>query len=84
MADAGMADAGMADAGELDAGELDGGTDAGVVDAGPPTAPACLPRETACDNMIDDDLDGLTDCADPDCDGSSCGGGQMCAMGSCQ
>jgi hypothetical protein len=84
MPDAGLPDAGDLDGGPLDAGALDAGTDAGVVDAGPLTAPACVPRETVCDNMIDDDLDGLTDCADPDCAGLGCGAGKMCVMGSCQ
>jgi hypothetical protein len=28
--------------------------------------------DESCDNAADDDLDGLTDCADPDCDGPTC------------
>jgi hypothetical protein len=78
--DAGAPDAG--DAGVDDGGLPDGGTlDAGVFDAG--TVPACVPRETVCDNGFDDDLDGLTDCADPDCNTLLCDGG-TCISGNCQ
>jgi cysteine-rich repeat protein len=36
-----------------------------------------------CTSGADVDLDGLTDCADPDCDGQLCNGG-TCAAGVCQ
>jgi cysteine-rich repeat protein len=41
-----------------------------------------LPDE-ACANGADDDGDGLSDCADPDCDGKPCATG-VCAGGVCQ
>lgn len=34
--------------------------------------------ETTCEDGADDDCDGLTDCADPDCDRFSCGSGCFC------
>jgi cysteine-rich repeat protein len=37
-----------------------------------------------CDNGADDDQDELVDCADPDCEGLPCGGGQTCDAGTCQ
>ena len=41
----------------------------------------CLRRERFCGNTIDDDGDGLVDCADPDCEGSAacgtCGDGVL-------
>jgi hypothetical protein len=47
---------------------------------GPPQA-----SETACDDMHDNDCDGLTDCADSDCNGQRCGPfGRACAGGTCQ
>jgi hypothetical protein len=49
-------------------------TDAGV----PDTGPACPPTETACQDGLDDDCDGLADCADPDCLGASCDDGFYC------
>ena len=39
--------------------------------------------DESCDNAADDDLDGLTDCADPDCDGRTCDEG-ICNDGSCR
>ncbi|MAQ16028.1 MAG: hypothetical protein CMN30_14720 [Sandaracinus sp.] len=51
--------------------------------------PMCPETETACDDGMDDDCDGLTDCADPDCeeltcdDGSVCTEGDVCRMGVC-
>ncbi|MDY0003596.1 MAG: hypothetical protein RBU30_20020 [Polyangia bacterium] len=36
-----------------------------------------------CDNQEDDDGDGLSDCADPDCEGRACGQGLACASGVC-
>lgn len=64
---------GGADAGQPDAGELDGGL----------LQRACVPREADCANGVDDDLDGRTDCEDPDCEGQSCGGRKTCAAGAC-
>ncbi len=82
-------DAGSADAGLADAGPADGG----AADAGPPTCPdagplvgtpACVPRETICDDCLDNDGDGLTDCADPDCAGKTCAPGMTCKDFTCQ
>ncbi len=36
-----------------------------------------------CDNGTDDDSNGLTDCADPDCEGKPCAGG-VYSGGVCQ
>jgi hypothetical protein len=36
-----------------------------------------------CDNGVDDDSDSEVDCADPDCEGKVCGGGQICRGGAC-
>jgi cysteine-rich repeat protein len=43
--------------------------DDGNGDSGDGCSPACLIEgvETACDDGLDNDLDGLVDCADPDC-----------------
>ena len=41
-------------------------------------AARCEPREASCDNDIDDDVDGVTDCADPDCEALVCGPGRDC------
>ncbi len=64
---------------QFDAGLPDGGmTDAGVR--------ACVDRERACDNGLDDDGDGKSDCADADCDGRACSvssPGKVCAAGAC-
>jgi hypothetical protein len=95
----GTADAGV-DAGPQDAGPdagVDSGIDSGVgdaaVDAGPFTCfdggplvglQACVPRETICDDCIDNDGDGLTDCADPDCIGRTCAPGKTCINFECQ
>ena len=38
-------------------------------------------RETACDNGVDDDLDGQMDCADTDCNGLPCGLNCLCIGG---
>jgi hypothetical protein len=38
-------------------------------------------REVACDDDQDNDEDGLKDCADPDCNGLSCGAGCVCIAG---
>ena len=41
--------------------------------------------ENACGNGADDDCDGLTDCADPNCAGRSCdGSGRTCMGGMCE
>ena len=74
------ADIAAGDAG-ADAGMTDGGVDAGGPDAGGPLG--CYPPETDCTNGIDDDLNGLTDCADPACDGQTCSTGATCTMGYC-
>lgn len=41
---------------------------------------------TRCSNALDDDCDGLTDCADTDCRGQACGDGGLltCALGTCR
>lgn len=50
--------------------------------------PTCTPTEdveTECDDGIDADCDGSTDCEDDDCSGRPCGTrGRMCAEGSCE
>jgi hypothetical protein len=38
-------------------------------------------KETTCDNNLDDDSDGLVDCADPDCNSLPCGAGCTCIGG---
>ncbi|MFZ5471395.1 MAG: MopE-related protein [Myxococcota bacterium] len=81
MGDAGPFDAGAADAGPNDGGETDGGGDGGL-DAGQPPL-ACVPQETVCDDGADGDLDGLTDCADVDCDGKTCADGGTCSARMC-
>src|SRR5690606_28983007 len=41
-------------------------------------------NELECADAVDDDCDGLVDCADPDCEGRLCaGGGMVCATGVC-
>jgi hypothetical protein len=50
----------------------------------PPPPDAGMAVE-ACDNGLDDDGDGLTDCADPECETRSCQpGGLTCAGGVCR
>ncbi|MBF5042999.1 hypothetical protein FGE12_11445 [Aggregicoccus sp. 17bor-14] len=45
-------------------------------------AGACVVRrEQACTGGADEDGDGLADCADPDCQGASCGEGCLCDAG---
>ncbi len=73
------------DGGVPDAGATDGGNDAGA-DAGvDPDAGqhGCFPPEHACANGLDDDGDGLVDCADPDCDGQTCFSGTTCTNRTC-
>lgn len=71
--DAGTMDSGGVDAG-VDAG--DGGVDAEVLDGG---CARYQPQETRCDNDLDDDCDGFTDCED----NAGCGSAAVCCtMGS--
>jgi hypothetical protein len=55
---------------------LDGGA---VADAG--TDGGGGTRETNCADGMDDDLDGMRDCADPDCNAQSCNDGDACTVG---
>lgn len=49
-----------------------------------PEPPDAGPPVESCDNGVDDDGDGLGDCADPDCVGASCQpGGLVCANSVC-
>jgi hypothetical protein len=70
----GDAAAGAAGSGGLDGGAVDAGPDVTVdaqkdlaVEAAPDVHPGCVPRAEDCYNGLDDDCDGLADCADPDC-----------------
>ncbi|MCC6336990.1 MAG: hypothetical protein IT380_23725 [Myxococcales bacterium] len=65
---------------DTDAGLPDGGADGGV-DGG--LVRGCFPPESDCANLFDDDGDGLTDCADLDCDGRTCFSGTQCAARAC-
>lgn len=50
----------------------------------PPDGPACTPTSSAeskCDDGVDDDCDGKTDCADPDCEAKACEDGDKCTEG---
>ncbi|MEQ9072257.1 MAG: hypothetical protein RLP09_00290 [Sandaracinaceae bacterium] len=72
-----------------------GGCDGAPVDAGPADAgrdddaSTCGTREAFCNDGADDDCDGMTDCADPDCadalcdDGDPCTHTDRCAAGVC-
>jgi hypothetical protein len=74
--DAGDLDGG-ADAGlDPDAGLVDGGVDAGFVRG-------CFKPESRCDDGLDNDGDGVADCADPDCDNRACYTGQACVARQC-
>lgn len=42
----------------------------------------CNLAEDSCDDFIDNDFDGLTDCDDPDCDTLSCQDPDLCILGS--
>ncbi|MCZ7684133.1 MAG: hypothetical protein M5U28_37315 [Sandaracinaceae bacterium] len=45
----------------------------------------CPAATETCDNGVDDDCDGSTDCADPTCDGQACEDGAVCTGGeTCQ
>lgn len=55
----------------------DAGPDTIVPDAGP-DGPVCPATETACTDGLDDDCDGMADCADSDCLGASCDDGFFC------
>jgi hypothetical protein len=46
--------------------------------------PTSLHPDEQCGSGADDDGDGLTDCADPDCTGMPCGSGLTCSAGMCQ
>ncbi len=77
--DAGVVDGGLADGGALDAGAPDaGGSDAGAFFG------SCFPPESRCGDGLDDDGDGLVDCADPDCAGKICAVAKTCSAGACQ
>ncbi len=41
-------------------------------------------HETSCADGLDNDGDGLIDCADPDCDSQPCANGGTCAMSTCR
>ena len=70
----GAPDAGSrGDVGPADSGAHDAGIDMGPRDAG-----SCTMRESNCTNGVDDDCDGLADCADPDCNGVACNDGNLC------
>ncbi len=71
----------LADGGQPDAGE-DAGTLSFPADGG--AANFCAPVELNCGDGLDDDLDALADCADPDCAAHACGDGGMCSAGTCR
>jgi hypothetical protein len=50
---------------------LDAGVDAGN----------CAARETKCGDGIDEDCDGMKDCADSDCAAQACNDGDLCTVG---
>jgi hypothetical protein len=41
----------------------------------------CYLNESICNNMTDNDFDGLIDCEDEDCPGQACEDGDLCTMG---
>jgi hypothetical protein len=79
----GGADGGLpaSDAGVADGGSVDGGLDGGPTDAG--LVRSCFLPETTCDDGVDNDGDGQSDCLDPDCDARRCFSGQLCASLTC-
>lgn len=84
QADGGV-DAGREDAGGEDAGTQDAGVDAGEPDAGEPDAGFDAGLDAGvelCANRMDDNGNGLADCADPGCaDGVTCDDGDLCSTG---
>lgn len=97
--DAGEVDAGPTDAGPTDAGPTDAGpTDGGPIDADNDGSPAGVDCDDnnpqrfpanpeRCAGGVDEDCDGLADCADPMCAMAACGvgldGGSACVAGAC-
>jgi hypothetical protein len=64
---AGGGDASDDTSGQAGAGDArPDGAGGGAVEVGP-EVPACVPKTEDCFNGLDDDCDGLPDCADPDC-----------------
>src|SRR5687767_12479298 len=59
----------------------------GYQDGSVPVEPPCTPSEqseTQCGDGIDSDCDRFADCLDPDCNGMSCGPGELiCSAGGC-
>jgi hypothetical protein len=66
-------------------GEDSSGTDEGAEDAPRIDVEDDIPPPPPenCRNGVDDDGDGATDCADGECDGQGCGGGNVCRGGAC-
>ncbi|MBE2252045.1 MAG: hypothetical protein IAE78_21095 [Myxococcus sp.] len=79
--DSGVMDSGVTDGGVMDGGVMDGGVDAGPIDGG--FVRGCFRPEAVCDDGLDNDGDGVADCADPDCNAMRCSSSQVCAMGTC-
>jgi hypothetical protein len=63
------------DGGPFDGGPFDGGFDSGF-DSGMDSGPDACGTTEVCDNGVDDDCNGLIDCADP-----ACGGARNCSCG---
>ncbi len=85
-----VGDAGvLEDAGSPDATPGDGGAPIQPADAGPTCTPSAA-HEVNCGDGIDDDCDGLIDCADPDCANivcraavNDCDEAEKCTSGVC-
>lgn len=93
--DAGAVDAGAVDAGAVDAG----GVDAGAVDAGLDLDLDGVPQPADCNdnnpqirpgipevcdnNNVDDDCNGMADCAETSCTGAPCTNSGTCMSGMC-